>query len=169
MSALEALGFISGSDREQGEGTVLRWAQHAWDSVLTFLKGVSKLMSDACRNHLDPMNRHLLAAIDADNDSEKVKRGRKLADVLRRTQRSHVKGVARFEVWLTSEWGNIVANCIDRPLIIIARNNVAHHDRSTISFQLYTPRPLHGVELFMGHASGLNKIESSQRLAGGIQ
>ena len=108
-------------------------------------------MLDACRNPLDPMSRHLLAAIDADNDSAKVKRGKKLADVLRRTQRSHVKGVARFGVWLTSEWGNIVANFIDRPLIMIARNNAAHHGRSTISFQLYTPRPLEGVKLFMGH------------------
>ena len=58
---------------------------------MQFLKGVSKLMLDACRNPLDLMSQHLLAAIDAKNDSAKVKRGKKLADVLRRTPRTPVK------------------------------------------------------------------------------
>ena len=151
MSVLEAQGFISDSDRERDEGNVLRWTQQAWDSMLQFVSGVSKLMLDARGDHLNPIKQHLLAAIDAENDSAKVKRGRKLAAALSRTKKSHIKGVATNGVWLTGKWGNIVAKFTDRPLIIIVRNNVAHHDRSTISFELHTPRPLDGVELFQGH------------------
>ena len=149
MSVLEAQGFISDSDRLQ-EGKVWRWTQQAWDTLLHFLSGVSKLMLEACKNAHEATNQHLLAAIDAETDSAKVKRGRKLAAALLRTGKSPIKGVAKDGVWFTIEWGNIVAKFTDRPVVVIVRNNVAHHDRSTVVFQLYTPRPIHGVELFMG-------------------
>ena len=112
--------------------------------------GVSDLMKEACKKPNEPRNMHLLAAIDADTDKAKVRRGQKLAGKLRATKDTPIKTVANDGVWFNAEWGNIVANYIDRPVVVIVRNDVRHHDRSTITFQLYTPRPLPGVEVIAG-------------------
>ena len=170
MSFCEAIGLISDDDRVPGQGDGLgrQWNQQGWDSLLQLLEGVSKKMGEACADPMSPLSQHLLAAVEGEDVEEKVKRGRMMAKELMRSPKRPPSKTAPEKVWFTAEWGNIVSSVIERPLIIVVRDDVSHHltSRHTVSFHLHTPAPLEGVDCIGGQLVRNHLMEVRRLLKG---
>ena len=78
-----------------------------------------------------------------------------------------MRGCANKGFWFSVDWGNSAAKYLDKPIIIVVRNNADRHDGGTISFHLHTYVPLPGVESVMGTLV-VNKLSKVRDLLKGL-
>ncbi len=125
-------------------------------------------MREACADPMSPLSQHLLAAVEGEDVEEKVKRGRMMAKELMRSPKRPPSKTAPEKVWFTAEWVNIVSSVIERPLIIVVRDDVSNHltSRHSVSFHLHTHAPLEGVDCIGGHPVRNHLMEVRRLLKG---